>query len=411
MIFRAKYAILNDRTIIEDGAVVLCGSKIGEVGRYTEIRDLYPAKVVDLGSAVIMPGLVNTHTHLELTHHKNLVNHYARFTDWLFQITTKSNCDDCQQINQAILDGIQLSLAGGATTIGNIHSSGKGLETLRNSQIRKVVFLETLGLSSHVFADESARISKTLKSLRNDDLFTTAVTPHAPYSTSANLYQYCAEIAKSDQLHLSTHIAETKAEIEFLQYGTGEFAELLNMLNISLDAWNPPGVTPVAYLRKLGILDLQPLLAHCNYLTDNDIDLLARSGSSVAFCPRSHKYFSHTNHSIMRLMAAGVNVSIGTDSLASNWSLSMLDELKFLADNYEELLPETLISLLTINGTRSLKLKYIGKLEKNWQADLIAIGISDDGRPVFDQICDQASENLMTVVAGTICYRNENLEI
>ena len=411
MIFRAKYVILNDRTIIEDGAVVLCGSKIGEVGRYTEIRDLYPAKVVDLGSAVIMPGLVNTHTHLELTHHKNLVNHYARFTDWLFQIVTKSNCDDHRQVNQAISDGIQLSLAVGATTIGNIQSSEKGLETLKYSQIRKVVFLETLGLSSHVFSDESERINKRLKSLRNDDLFTIAVTPHAPYSTSAKLYQYCADIARLNRLHLSTHIAETEAEIEFLQHGTGEFTELLNMLGISLDVWDPPEVTPIIYLRKQGVLDLQPLLAHCNYLTDKDIDILSKSGSSVAFCPRSHKYFHHANHPIMRLLSAGVNVSIGTDSLASNWSLSMLDELKFLANNYEELSSETLISLLTINGTKSLKLKNIGKLEKDWQADLIAVGISDDGRPVFDQVCDETSENLMTIVAGTICYKNENLEI
>ena len=183
------------------------------------------------------------------------------------------------------------------------------------------------------------------------------------------------------------------------------------MLGISLDVWDPPEVTPIIYLRKQGVLDLQPLLAHCNYLTDKDIDILSKSGSSVAFCPRSHKYFHHANHPIMSLLSAGVNVSIGTDSLASNWSLSMLDELKFLANNYEELSSETLISLLTINGTKSLKLKNIGKLEKDWQADLIAVRISDDGRPVFDQVCGETSENLMTIVAGTICYKNGNLEI
>ena len=411
MILRAKYAILNNRTIIEDGAVVLCGSKIQEVGRYSEIQDHYSTKAIDLGSAVIMPGLINTHTHLELTHYKNLFDHYDRFTDWLLQIITKSNCSDHRQVNQAISDGIRMSLAGGATTIGNIHSSEKGLEALKHSQIRKVVFLETLGFSPHIFAAESERINKRLKSFRDDDLFTVAVSPHAPYSTSAKLYQYCADIAESKQLHLSTHIAETEAETEFLKHGTGACTELLNTLDISLDDWDPPEVTPITYLRKLGVLNFQPLLAHCNYLTDNDIDILAKSGSSVAFCPRSHKYFHHKNHPIMRLMSAGVNVSIGTDSLASNWSLSMLDELKFLANTYEGLPYETLISLLTINGARSLKLKDIGKLKKDWQADLIAVGISDDGRPVFDQICDQISENLITIVAGTICYKNENLEI
>ena len=86
MILRAKYVIQNNRTFIEDGAVVLCGSIIQKVGRYTEIRDLAPTKVIDLGSAVIMPGLINTHTHLELTHHKNLVNHYASFTIGCFRL-------------------------------------------------------------------------------------------------------------------------------------------------------------------------------------------------------------------------------------------------------------------------------------------------------------------------------------
>ena len=89
MILRAKYAILNNRTIIEDGAVVLCGSKIQEVGRYSEIQDHYSTKAIDLGSAVIMPGLINTHTHLELTHYKNLFDHYDRFTDWLLPFAVR----------------------------------------------------------------------------------------------------------------------------------------------------------------------------------------------------------------------------------------------------------------------------------------------------------------------------------
>ena len=242
-------------------------------------------------------------------------------------------------------------------------------------------------------------------------MFTIAVTPHAPYSTSTKLYKHCTDIAKLERLNLSTHIAETREEIEFLKYGTGKFTELLNILDIPLDTWTPPRVTPIKYLKKEGVLDIQPLLAHCNYLTNDDVDILAKSGSSVAFCPRSHKYFHHTNHPIARLISAGVNVSIGTDSLASNHSLSMLDELKFLANNYEELSSETLISLLTINGAKSLKLKGIGKLEKNWQADLSVVGIPDDQRPVFEQVCDQNSENLMTIVAGTICYKHKTIKI
>ncbi|MCZ6676328.1 MAG: amidohydrolase family protein, partial [Candidatus Poribacteria bacterium] len=237
-----------------------------------------------------------------------------------------------------------------------------------------------------------------------DTLFAPAVSPHAPYSTSATLYRHCLQLAQSRGLPLCTHLSETQEEVEFLALGTGAFAALLDTLQISMEGWTPPGVTPVGYMKDLGVLENRPLLAHGNYLTEGDIRMLAESGSSVVFCPRSHAYFYHTDHPIERLITAGVNVAIGTDSLASNWSLSMLDELKFLAQTYDCLSPETLMELVTINGAKGLRLDRVGRLENGWHADLIAVKIPDDGRPIIEQILDDAAQNLFTVVAGKICY-------
>jgi cytosine/adenosine deaminase-related metal-dependent hydrolase len=157
-------------------------------------------------------------------------------------------------------------------------------------------------------------------------------------------------------------------------------------------------------MKALGVLATRPLLAHCNYLTDEDIQTLAESGASVVFCPRSHHYFYHTDHPLERLLAAGVNVAIGTDSLASNWSLAMLDELRFLGKAWDCLPPETLLDLVTINGARGLRLRHIGKLEKGWLADFIAIELRNSRQPIIEQILDESACNLLTVVGGKICY-------
>ena len=313
-----------------------------------------------------------------------------------------------------------MSLAGGATTVGDIHGFGRSAQTLKALPIRKVLFFEVTGFSPERTQLGIERLQNHLRVAPSPDaLFTISVSPHAPYSTSAALYRHCCGFRIADCFSfrnpkseirnrvppLCTHLAETPDELEFLAHGTGAFADLLDTLQIPRQDWTPPGRTPVAYMQDLGVLAHRPLLAHCNYLTDADIQTLARSGATVVFCPRSHHYFYHTDHPIKRLLDAGVNVAIGTDSHASNWSLSMLDELRFLFNAYHtSLAPETLLALVTLNGAKGLGLKRVGKLRAGWQADLIAIRIPDDGRDWFERICDEASENVLTVVAGKICY-------
>ena len=403
MILRAKYLMPNSRTTIENGAVAIHGSEIIAVGPYPMIRN-HTSPTHDLGEAVILPGFVNVHTHLELTNHRDWIARTPRFTDWILQLIRHRQHDQAE-VNRAIHDGVEMSLAGGTTTVGDIHGFGKSAQALKDAPIRTVVFFETLG-----FALEHAQLgidqinSHLDTAPAPDSRFTPAVSPHAPYSTSATLYRHCLRLAHTHGLSLCTHLSETQEEMEFLSTGTGAFAALLDTLQISREHWTPPGVTPVQYMKDLGVLERQPLLAHCNYLTNTDTQILAESESSVAFCPRSHHYFYHSNHPISQLLAAGVNIAIGTDSLASNWSLSMLDELKFLGRTQAHISPETLINLVTINGAKGLDLDRVGRLEKGWQADLIAVESPNNGQPVIEQILDESSQNLLTVVGGKICY-------
>ena len=404
MILRAKYLLPHSRQVIENGAIAIRGSQIVDIGAYQAVRRVNNFKVRDLGEAAIMPGLVNAHTHLELTHHQDLIRRTPRFTDWLSQLI-RNHTSDPVSVDCAVRDGIEKSLAGGATTVGDIHGFGKSARIHKNSLIRAVVFFETTGFSRERTRIGVDRINEHLASSPDPDaLFQPAISPHAPYSTSETLYRHCLGLAQTRGLPLCTHLSETEDEIEFLASGTGAFADLLNAFGISMRGWTPPGCSPVRYVKDIGVLAYRPLLAHCNYLTEADIDILAASGASVAFCPRTHHYFNHASHPISRLIEAGVNVAIGTDSLASNWSLSMLDELRHLAKTQNDLPPETIIDLATVNGAKALSLNRVGRLEKDWHADVIGVGIPNDGLPVIQQILDESARNILTVVAGQICF-------
>ena len=402
MILRAKYVMPNSRTIIENGAIAIQGSRIVDIGLYPTIRSSSTSPIHDLGEAVLMPGMVNSHTHLDLTNIADSIQRIPKFTDWIFQIVGKRNPST---IEPSVREGVQQSLAGGATTVGDIDGTGESAQVLKDTPIRKVVFFEVLGFSDERADLGLARLAAYLRaSLAPDSLLTPALSPHAPYSTSADIYRQCV----ASSLPVCTHVAETKEELEFLSSGTGPFLDYLEAFGISTAGWQPPRLTPVQYMETLGILRKDALLAHCNYLTDADITLLAESGVSVVFCPRSHHYFYHTDHPVLQLIERGINVAIGTDSLASNWSLNLSDELKFLARTQPGLRPETLIDMVTYNGARALGLAKVGRLEKDWQADIIAVQIPNDGRPAIEQILDSSSENLLTVVGGKICYTSNH---
>ena len=402
MILRAKYVMPDSRTVIENGAVTIQGSKIADVGLYPTVRSSGISPTHDLGEAVLTPGLVNAHTHLDLTNSADSIQRVPKFTDWIFQIIGKRTPST---VGPSVREGVQQSLAGGATTVGDIDGTGESIQVLRDTPIRKVVFFEVLGFSGEHAAMGLTRLGAYVDSPpAPDSLLTSALSPHAPYSTSAEIYRQCVASGVS----VCTHIAETREELEFLSSGTGAFLDYLEAFGISTAEWVSPQLTPTEYMETLGVLRKGSLLVHCNYLTDADVTTLAESGVSVVFCPRSHHYFYHTNHPVLQLIERGINVAIGTDSLASNWSLSLLDELKFLARTQPCIRPETLFDMVTCNGAKALGLEQIGRLEKGWQADIIAVQIPNDSRPAIEQIFDRSSENLLTVVGGQVCYTSNH---
>ena len=378
IIVRAKYLIPHPEHCIENGAVAIKGTKIHHVGTFDEIKTLANVeKIIDLGNAVILPGLINIHTHLDLTNLHNRIKPTSNFTHWVFQIVGARIRWKEEDYISSIEKGIELCVESGTTTVADIANTEHSFSVLKKSPLRKVVYKEVIDLNPDHAKDVLKKTQTELSTAIPDNLLTPGLSPHAPYSVSRELYQTIAQFAVETGTPVCTHIAETRDEIEFLTKGTGSFPAFLKQIRAMPDNWQPPGLTPIHYLNETGILVNRPLLIHCNYVTDEEISVIKSSGASVAFCPRSHHFFGHTNHPVQKLLDAGINVGLGTDSLASNDTLSIIDEMKFLFLRHS-ILPNILLTMATINGAKALGLESkIGQIKEGLQADLCGVRLSD----------------------------------
>jgi cytosine/adenosine deaminase-related metal-dependent hydrolase len=404
MILRAKYVMPSSHEVFEDGAIVVEGDELVEVGTYASVRKNVSGETADLGEVALLPGFINAHTHLELGGLAGALPPPKRFTDWIRAVRFHRESAD---IERSVAAGVRDSLRGGATTVVDVTSTGLSVTPLRQSPIRKLVHFEALGFDGARAASSLAELRRRLDETPNDPLLTVGVSPHAPYSTSPGLYRECVRLSAERGYPLCSHVAETLDEEAFTRDGSGDFRELLESLGISLSDWEPPGTTPVQYLHSLGFFSRAPLLVHGNYIRNEDIPVLRDLNITVVYCPRSHAYFGHERHPFEKLFALGVNVAVGTDSLASAPSLSMLDELRFLYRRHQHVSPERVLTFAMLNGAKSLKVgARIGGLRAGWKADVVAIRLPTGGRRIAERILAEESEVALTMVGGVVAYRS-----
>lgn len=407
IIVKAKYLLPNPEDCIENGAVAVEGTTICRVGTFEEIQALAGIdKIIDLGNAAILPGIINIHTHLDLTNLHNRIKPTTNFTHWVFQIVGARIRWKEEDYISSIEKGIELCVESGVTTVADIANAEYSFSVLKKSPLRKVVYKEVIDLNPDHAEDVLKKTQSELSAIIPDNLLSTGLSPHAPYSVSKELYQEIAQYAVETGTPVCTHIAETQDEIEFLTKGTGSFPAFLRQIRALPDNWKAPGLTPIHYLNETEILGNHPVLIHCNYVTDEEISVIKFSGASVAFCPRSHHFFGHANHPVQKLLDAGINVGLGTDSLASNHSLSILDEMKFLSLHHS-IPPKTLLTMATINGAKALGLDFkIGQIKEGLEADLCGIKLPDAHvGNIYDRLLDTTSKNIFTMIAGNICYQ------
>ena len=399
--YRARLVLPRAGSFIDNGAVVVAGQKIVEVDSYRKLRRGRDAETIDLGDVALLPGLVNPHTHLELTCLKGRTPAQERFSDWLLDVMRLRGELSEEELYRSSSAGAEEAMRSGTTCIGAVSNTGVCARAFEHVPIRRIIFHEIPGRNN--VKERIAHAEARLKRKTTGTLEKHGIAPHAPYSTAREIYEWSVRVATGLRMPLATHAAETCQEAEFLKTGQGEYREYLFQLGVSLDEWQPPGVGPIQYLAELGFLKACVHLVHCNYVSDDNISLL--QNKPVVFCPRSQAYLGHTQHPWRKLRQRGIPVAIGTDSLASNYSLSVLDEMKFLHAQDAE--PDVLLEMATIAGAQAMGMAAaIGTLEPGKFADFCAIA-TPDGVRRLDDIFSPTSAASVTAVGGTIVWRRE----
>ena len=404
----ARFVLIRPEILLENAAVPVLedGRVWGDYSRPT--RHTEPGiEVVDWGDAIIMPGFVNAHAHLELTALHRRLTEFSSFTDWTTRLIYERRAWAPDDYRRSSEEGAHLALTSGTTLIGDI-VSGNGRYDLSGEFPRRVVFNETLGLDPDLAEPAMAKIHALFDQTDRDEavsLHVHSISPHAPYSTSGELYRRTAALAQSRKIPWTTHAAETIGELRFFEKGDGEFREFLIRLGALPENWRAPGAHPVAWLDTIDILGPSCLLAHCNYLDDDVIAKIAGSKSSVVYCPRSHAFFGHENHPVRRLLDAGVTVALGTDSLASNDSLSLIDEMRYLYSTRKDIAPEEILRAATIHGAAALGFAgRLGCLAPGFLADFTVLDLPPGIKSIrlTDQILEGAGDWCATVINGRI---------
>ena len=388
--YHARWVVPITAPPIADGLVAVGGERIAYVGA----RDgAPPGDDIDLGDALLMPGLVNTHGHLELTGMRGFLEELD-FPDWIVRLaaakravlTTRDMLVDAARL------GIAEGLCAGVTTYGDTCHSGAVLPALRETGVRGIMYQEVFGPDPAQCDASIAELREQVESARDIEtpLARLGVSPHAPYTVSDQLYKAATRFALDASLPMALHVAEAEVESQLVEGGRGRFADGLRARGIEI---RPRAKSSVELLGRLGVLDARPLLIHCVRLNDEDIERIARAGCSVAHCPAANAKLGHGIAPVRELLDAGVRVGVGSDSVASNNRVDLLDEARLAAlmqrarlARHDALTTHEALRMATLGGAEALGLDdRIGSLEPGKDADLAAFSLAAPrATPVHD---------------------------
>ena len=402
--------------------MAVSGTHIVGVGTQSELTDRFPhSEIEDFGDALILPGLVNTHTHLELTAFRGyLENEENDFFAWLRKLTLarleKMTPDD---VRVSATWGACEAVRAGITCVGDASDSAMmSVLALRDVGLRGVVFQESFGPDPRLVQENFEKLKTKVAELREveSELVRAGVSPHAPYTVCGPQLELIAELARAENLPLMMHAAESHAEDLFLREGCGIFADGLAKRAIE---WKAPRLSTIQYLKQLGVLDTQPLLAHCIRVDDADIETLRATGSKVAHCPKSNAKLGHGRAPFAKFLEAGLAVGFGSDSVASNNTCDILEEARFAVLLSRAASGDSLISAsdalatATLGGARCMDLAgEIGQLTEGSQADLAVLSLTGAHQtPTHDPaataiFASSGRDVVMTVIAGREVFRD-----
>jgi 5-methylthioadenosine/S-adenosylhomocysteine deaminase len=423
---RARWALPVDAPPIKDAALLIdADGRITALGPHTGIATPENAETHDLGSATLLPGLVNTHTHLELTGFEEHAPE-VEFRDWIQAIRRIKAARAPEDFLAAARRGVRDCWAGGVTTVADTGDSGSVIQALAELGGSGLVYQEVFGPHPEQVDESFGALQRRVGELVRfaGGRVRLGVSPHAPYTVSGPLYSKVATWARAEGLPLAVHLAESREEAEFVTWQRGPFADAWRQRGIPLlgdQSHQPSAVSPrspvpctqspVTWLASHGVLGPRTLCIHAIQLSATDIALLASCGASVAHCPLSNVRHRHGSAPLGALRKAGIRVGLGTDSVASVGRLDLFAEAR-AARALGGLTAEEAIALCTLDGARALGLDgEIGSLAVGKWGDVIAVDTADGteelpASPSEAVLAAAPASVRMTLIAGRVVHRS-----
>jgi cytosine/adenosine deaminase-related metal-dependent hydrolase len=355
-------------------------SEAGEITAVGRGHDAPPAdRTLDLGAAVVLPGLVNAHTHLELSWLRGQIPPAVNFLSWvgeLMRLRTRLETFADVEAMAAMTAALDEMQATGTAAVGDISNALVSPPALRERRIPAVVFHELLGFRD---LDGRAALAASAERRRPATAHGVRVVPaaHAPFSVSPELFRALAdEVRQTPRPQTSVHVAESPEEVQLLHDGTGPWRERLVELGAWRDGWTPPATGPGDYLCDLGVLTAGTLAVHGVQLTDRELERLAAADVTLVTCPRSNLWVGVGAAPTARFLTAGVRLAVGTDSLASAPDLNLFGELAAMRAAAPDVPARQLLRSATQAGAEALGMDdRLGSLAPGRRAHLVAVTV------------------------------------
>jgi cytosine/adenosine deaminase-related metal-dependent hydrolase len=399
LIYRARYVLTMDGPPLEGGCVRVEGDRIAQVGALDDM-DLRRDTVRDIPDAVLIPGLINAHCHLELGMARGLLPRGEAFPMWVSRLRKSLEGSAPEAYSQAVRLGALECLKHGTTTIVDVGNTGAALAELASLPLRSYPYIEVIGLdpasAAARLADAEARLAAAPAA---SGRYLPGITCHAPYSCSPELMRAVAGRATRRGPY-TLHVAESAEETSLFREGKGSLYEFCRRIYPAL----PPasGESPIGFLGRRGLIPRGSLFAHCNHADAEDIGILSATVTSVVHCPRSRDFFGHGGFPFRAYRDAGVNVCLGTDSLASNEGLSLFDEMAEFRRGHPDVPGRDILAMATVNAALALgRAGDLGRLVAGAKADLIAVAMRHHPeRDIHEELVSEARDVLLAVVDG-----------
>ena len=427
-LYCARWVLPISSPAIGDGAIAVAGDRIISVGPRSTLREQFPeATIRDLGDSAIIPGLVNAHSHLELTAMRGfLENESADFFAWLKKLTgarlERLTADD---LNVSAAWGASEAARAGVTCVADASDSAlQSMNALRDTGLRGIVFQESFGPDPRLANENFEKLKSKIAGLREREtsLVKCGASPHAPYSVCGPQLEMISRFALDEKLPLMMHAAETEMEVALLRDGSGPFADGLRNRGIE---WRAPGLSTIQYLDACGVLETTPLLAHCIHVDEADLETIKQTEARVAHCPKSNAKLGHGVAPFEKMVAKAIAVGLGSDSVASNNTCDLLEEARFAlllarseradkdGEGNHRLSCDDVLHAATLGAARALGLAgQIGELKEGLQADFAVVSLDGAHQiPSYSAadtliFASSGRDVTLTVVAGREVYRD-----